>query len=268
MKCDMSNPLKLKEKKQDIKVFQTLSSCESIQNAAKFYNDQDMLIKISGQDLIAKEFMKDPKCYKDESDMDQSQGSSVTNFSGFDEDYIWLRAKVKKRIEKEFAEQVIFSRVSYHQAEILISSAALCNTTVAHFTKGNKQFILKEAAKILRSDILTMIENAPELPWPPTPENLSNEDQHAPKSVGDFISQVIHATARLRSTTRRLENIGKLYAFNEAMQEQLQEGILEEVLTKPLGEQVHYTPHQPVIRDDAVFTKLRIIYDCSAKQNA
>ncbi len=42
------------------------------------------------------------------------------------------------------------------------------------------------------------------------------------------------ATARLCSTTRRLEHIGKLYAFNEAMQEQLQEGILEGLPTKPL----------------------------------
>ncbi len=63
MKCDMSNPLKAKGKKQDIKVLQTLSSFESIQNAAKLHNDQDMLIRINGQDLIAKEFMMHPKCY-------------------------------------------------------------------------------------------------------------------------------------------------------------------------------------------------------------
>ena len=33
------------------------------------------------------------------------------------------------------------------------------------------------------------------------------------------------------------------------------------------GEVIHYIPHQPVIREDAESTKLRIVYDCSAKQN-
>jgi hypothetical protein len=49
------------------------------------------------------------------------------------------------------------------------------------------------------------------------------------------------------------------------MEEQLREGILEPVPPKQTGEVVHYIPHQPVIREDAESTKLRIVYDCSAK---
>ena len=30
---------------------------------------------------------------------------------------------------------------------------------------------------------------------------------------------------------------------------------------------MHYIPHQPVIRDDAESTKMRIVYDCSARQD-
>ena len=74
------------------------------------------------------------------------------------------------------------------------------------------------------------------------------------------------ATARLRSTTRRLQNIGKLNDYNEVMEEQIQEGILEQIPPKPSGEQEHYIPHQAVIRDDAESTKLRIVYECSAKE--
>ena len=49
------------------------------------------------------------------------------------------------------------------------------------------------------------------------------------------------------------------------MTEQLAEGILEEVLETPTGEVIHYIPHQPVIQDQAESTKMRKVYDCSAK---
>ena len=73
------------------------------------------------------------------------------------------------------------------------------------------------------------------------------------------------AVARLRSTTKRLEKLGKLDEYHSVMEEQLREGILEPVPPKQTGEVVHYIPHQPVIREDAESNKLRIVYDCFAK---
>ena len=49
------------------------------------------------------------------------------------------------------------------------------------------------------------------------------------------------------------------------MQEQIQEGIMEEVPPNSADEVLHYVPHHPVIRDKAESTKLRILYDCSTK---
>ena len=40
---------------------------------------------------------------------------------------------------------------------------------------------------------------------------------------------------------------------------------MEEVLETPTGEVIHYIPHQPVIQDQAESTKMRKVYDCSAK---
>ena len=51
------------------------------------------------------------------------------------------------------------------------------------------------------------------------------------------------------------------------MQEQIQEGIIEEVPPKTIGEAVHYLPHHPVIYEEAESTKLRIVYNCLAKGN-
>ncbi|XP_004211237.1 uncharacterized protein LOC101239978 [Hydra vulgaris] len=52
------------------------------------------------------------------------------------------------------------------------------------------------------------------------------------------------------------------------MMEQISEGILEKVTEKPTGEIVHYIPHQAVIKENAESTKMRVIYDCSAKKDA
>ena len=52
------------------------------------------------------------------------------------------------------------------------------------------------------------------------------------------------------------------------MEQQLEEGILELVPEVPTGEVIHYIPHQAVIREEAESTKMRIVYDCSAKQNS
>ena len=52
------------------------------------------------------------------------------------------------------------------------------------------------------------------------------------------------------------------------MQEQIQNGILEEVTDPTPNEKVHYIPHQAVIKEEAQSTKLRVVYDCSAKINS
>ena len=72
---------------------------------------------------------------------------------------------------------------------------------------------------------------------------------------------------RLQSTTRKLERMDKLNEYHTVMEQQLEKGILELVPEVPAGEVIHYIPHQAVIREEAESTKMRIVYDCSAKQN-
>ena len=61
--------------------------------------------------------------------------------------------------------------------------------------------------------------------------------------------------------------MGKLEEYNKIMQDQIDEGILEEVPEQQTGDIIHYILHQAVIREDAESTKMRIVYDCSARQN-
>jgi len=56
--------------------------------------------------------------------------------------------------------------------------------------------------------------------------------------------------------------------YDSVIRSQLQQGIIEIMSEpdKPFGP-VHFLPHHPVIRGDKTTTKLRIVYDASAKQD-
>ena len=58
-----------------------------------------------------------------------------------------------------------------------------------------------------------------------------------------------------------------LKEYNVVIQDQLSRGIVENVEPSYPTEakQIHYIPHQPVIRSEKSMSKLRIVYDASAK---
>eukprot|EP00794_Sanderia_malayensis_P000996 gene996-312_t len=235
MKCKSSRPLKVKGQKQNLRVLQTFSSCRMVKRAAELLKDDDMLLVVTGHDLIAKEFKMHPNCYKDytrvcsrqvptasqslaEGDSDNHEEKtdyeSVCNFVdkhiingnqsvslkvltemyGLNKEDNRLRGKVKQRLLKTFGEKIIFVSVSYHEAQIVLSNDALSQTTLASFIRGSSNFILKEAASIIRAEIQEMISNAPELPWPPTPETLGDERRKPPAKVKEFLTNIIHST--------------------------------------------------------------------------
>ena len=65
MKCKSSRPLKVKGKKQFIRVLQTFSACKTVKLAAAIHSDDEMLPQVTGEDLIAKEFKMHSNCYKE-----------------------------------------------------------------------------------------------------------------------------------------------------------------------------------------------------------
>ena len=71
---------------------------------------------------------------------------------------------------------------------------------------------------------------------------------------------------RLQNVERRLsknENLREEYS--NIIEEQLRVGIVEEAPERPTGERVFYMPHKPVIKESAVTTKIRRVFDASAK---
>ena len=165
-------------------------------------------------------------------------------------------------------------------AEFTMLGWMLFGRQILESSTAEKGFFVKSSQKdfeqLCNVDVLGLTD-------PPNNDSEFHEDftQHLLKKEGGYYETRLPwkadhpdlprnkelAMARLRSTTRRLEMTGKLEDYHDVMQEHIQEGIIEKIPQKPSGETVHYIPHQAVIREDAESTKLRIVYDCSAKQN-
>ena len=72
---------------------------------------------------------------------------------------------------------------------------------------------------------------------------------------------------------RRLHNVERKLKRNEELKveydnivyEQIEKSIVEKAPEQPTGERVFYMPHKPVVRESATSTKVRMVFDASAK---
>ena len=71
---------------------------------------------------------------------------------------------------------------------------------------------------------------------------------------------------RLKYLKKKLDrNPEMLKKYDQIIKNQLDEGIVEKVVTKAVMGEVTYSPLRAVIREDKVTTKIRVVYDLSAK---
>ena len=67
---------------------------------------------------------------------------------------------------------------------------------------------------------------------------------------------------RLRTQVRKLERDPEiLREYAAIIEDQLQSGIIEEVIELERAPKVHYLPHQAVVRKESATTKVRVVYD-------
>ena len=91
------------------------------------------------------------------------------------------------------------------------------------------------------------------LPWkgdhPPLPSNESG------------------SLKRLGNLVQRLKKTGGLDEYNAIIHDQLREGIVEEA-DMPASGKEFYIPHKAVVRENVESTKMRVVYDASAKAHS
>ena len=74
---------------------------------------------------------------------------------------------------------------------------------------------------------------------------------------------------RLKSTVTKLQNKPDVMKrYNAVIQDQLNKGVIEKVKGDSSNSIKHYLPHHAVINPQKTTTKLRIVYDASAKTSA
>ena len=134
------------------------------------------------------------------------------------------------------------SRVDYEE---------LCKLDVlglADTPSGDQGVVYDEFKEQLRRSEAGWYETG--LPWkgdhPPLPNNKEG------------------SLRRLASLVRKLEKNGSIDVYNAVIQEQLAEGIVERAPSTVQGREF-YIPHKGVLRETAESTKLRIVYDASAR---
>ena len=92
------------------------------------------------------------------------------------------------------------------------------------------------------------------LPWKGNPPPLPNNNTGSLK--------------RLKDIVRKLEMQGELQRYNDIIQTQLSQGIVERTDEVVKDGREFYIPHKAVLRENAESTKIRIVYDASARANA
>ena len=74
--------------------------------------------------------------------------------------------------------------------------------------------------------------------------------------------------SRMKGQVKRLKKQPEILAeYDSIIKQQLEAGVIERVPELDTAEKVHYLPHQAVIRQDAKTTKVRVVYDASAKDS-
>ena len=62
---------------------------------------------------------------------------------------------------QEFKDELLFVTVSNNEAQIVVSKKVLTNVQASTFIeKKNKELVLKEAVKIIKSDVLDLVQSA------------------------------------------------------------------------------------------------------------
>ena len=129
----------------------------------------------------------------------------------------------------------------------------LCRLDVlglADSSVGDQQEVYAEFKEQLRRDSTGWYETG--LPWRGNHPPLGNNESGSLR--------------RLSTLVRKLKNQEIIERYDKVIREQIDEGIVERI-TGPSKGREFYIPHKAVVREASESTKLRVVYDASARAN-
>ena len=79
--------------------------------------------------------------------------------------------------------------------------------------------------------------------------------------------QLLYELTGLKTQVARLEKEPEvLMQYASIIQDQLEAGIMERVVELKKAPNVHFLPHQALIRNESTTTKVRVVYDASSTE--
>ena len=94
----------------------------------------------------------------------------------------------------------MFVKNLYHHPEIAIGA----DSVNSNLLLNNKDDIIKEAAQLLRSDIIEYLNNLPEISWPPHIDSF-DKAEHSPDIIIQFLKCLVKSPGR--ETTENVKRI-------------------------------------------------------------
>ena len=95
------------------------------------------------------------------------------------------RHKLKQRLINHFGESLEFLFSREKNCELVASSKCIDGTFTCN------EDIVKNAAKIIRSEIKRKLKETPELNWPPTSHELSQDERKPPQILYTFLKELM-----------------------------------------------------------------------------
>ena len=213
--------LKGKRKHQSLTKIITKTAENTLKDAVNFRNDTKMTTAVTDIDLIAKEFQKYEKCYREytrivreealqEEHVDEEfiRGNyevvlyMVKDYILADKQCISMetlqsaygvgvgfrqsRHKLEERLRKTFGDKIILLCLEYRSPKLVISKESLQTQTLSNTLQVSNESTVKKAAFTLRDEVMKFIEELPESPWHPTVERLKDRASDIPKLLKIF----------------------------------------------------------------------------------
>ena len=200
----------------------TIEASNSITKAAEMTKDEELLLEIADVDLIAKEFKRHDKCYRDytrvlyvtkaktpvnekgnfedvcrviEDDVISSHKCVSMNvlldIYGIGKNQHQYRKLLKERLENRFGDTISFIKTEYHEVHIVISTECIREKTLSSYVEFSDKHILTLAARKIRQSVVNMIEQADPLSWPPSVDELERRSRETQVQLIQFLHKLL-----------------------------------------------------------------------------
>ena len=119
--------------------------------------------------------------------------------------------KLKTRILEEFPNKFHFLIIDGKTPQVIVSNEGIGERTILQ----DKDILIKQTASLLREDITDYMNSLKDMPWPPTIEYLTSNDQKMPQSLKLFMDKLLTSPCHDSEIVERPGGGGELMIFSD-----------------------------------------------------